>query len=61
MKRVTVVQFGGTISTKILIEDRGSVLILTSEQEWEASQKEGRVPVVVGFRREYVTGEIMEE
>jgi hypothetical protein len=55
MKRVTVIQFGGTISTKILIEDKGDVLVVTSQEEWEASQRESRAPVVVGFRREYVT------
>jgi hypothetical protein len=57
MKRVTVITFGGTISTKVLVEDRGSVLIVTSEGEWTASQRESREPVVVGFRREYVVEE----
>ena len=60
MKRVTVTQFGGTISRKILVEDKGDVLILTSEQEWERAQSENRPPVVVGFRREYVVEESQE-
>ena len=54
MERVTVVEFGGMISTKILIEDRGDVLILTSEEEFEKAERESRAPVVVGFRREYL-------
>jgi hypothetical protein len=57
MKRVTVVEFGGTISTKVLVEDLGAVLVVTSEREWEASQREAREPVVVGFRREFVVEE----
>lgn len=57
MKRVTVVEYGGTISTKILVEDRSDVLIVTSEKEWEASQRESRAPVVVGFRREFLAEE----
>ena len=61
MKRVTVVEFGGTISTKILVENRGDVLVVTREEEWEASQKESRPPIVVGFRREYLTKEIGTE
>ncbi len=61
MKRVTVIEFGGTISTKILVEDRGDVLILTSEKEWEASQRESRAPVVVGFRREFLTEDASQE
>jgi hypothetical protein len=60
MKRVTVIEFGDTISTKILVEDRGDVLILTTEQEWERSKIEKRPPVVVGFRREYVVEELFE-
>jgi hypothetical protein len=61
MKRVTVIQFGGTISTKILVEDKGDVLLVTSEEEWEASQRESRSPVVVGFRREFLTEAIAEK
>lgn len=60
MKRITVVEYGGTISTKVLIEDQGSVLIVTREEEWEACQRESRPPVVVGFRREYVAGNTEE-
>ena len=61
MKRITVMQFGGTISKKILVEDKGDVLILTSEEEWKRSQSESRPPIVVGFRREYVIEESPEK
>jgi len=57
MKRVTVTQFGGTIAQKIVVEDQGSVLILTTEEEWAKAERENRPPVVVGFRREYVVEE----
>jgi hypothetical protein len=54
MERVTVVQFGGAIVEKILVEDLGSVLLVMTEEEWSASQVENRAPVSVGFKREYV-------
>ena len=52
--RVTVIQYGGVFAEKILVEDRGEVLIVTTEEEWEASKREGRPPISVGFRREYL-------
>lgn len=55
MKRVTVIQYGGTIAEKILVEDRGDVLLVTTEEEWRASEIEQRSPISVGFRKEYVT------
>jgi hypothetical protein len=54
MNRVTVIQYGGTIAEKILVEDRGDVLIVTTEAEWRAAEVENRPPVTVGFRREYL-------
>ncbi len=52
-KRVTVCQYGGTIAEKVVVQDLGDVLILTTEEEWEASQRENRDPVTVGFKRQY--------
>ena len=54
MKRVTVLVYGGAIEEKFLVEDRGEVLILTTEEEWSAATAESRPPVVIGFRREYL-------
>jgi hypothetical protein len=54
MKRVTVVQFGGMTAEKILVEDKGDVLVVTTEEEWAASVAEKRPPVTVGFKREYL-------
>jgi hypothetical protein len=51
---VTVKEYGGTIAEKVLVEDRVDVLIVTTQEEWEKAQREGREPIVVGFRREYV-------
>jgi hypothetical protein len=58
MKKVTVIQYGGTIAEKILVEERGEVLIVTTEAEWRAAKAENRPPVTVGFRREYLIGTI---
>ena len=60
MKRVTVYIYGGTIAEKILVEDRGDVLLLTTEAEWSAAEKESRQPIVVGFRREYLAAQLSE-
>ncbi len=54
MKTVTVVVYGGTIEEKILVEDRGDVLVLTTKDEWRAAETENRPPVGVGFKREYL-------
>jgi hypothetical protein len=54
IRKVTVVQYGGMIAEKILIEDRGDVLVVTTEEEWNASQRENRPPISVGFKAEYV-------
>ncbi len=54
INRVTVVQYGGTIAEKILVEDRGDVLLVTTEEEWSTSQSENRPPVSVGFKAEYI-------
>ena len=53
-KRVTVIQYGGVVAEKILVEDRGDVLIVTTEEEWRVAESEGRPPISVGFRREYL-------
>lgn len=54
MKTVIVKQYGGSIAEKVVVEDRGDVLLVTTHEEWADSQREGREPIVVGFRREYV-------
>lgn len=54
MKRVIVTVYGGAIEEKILVEDRGEVLIVTTEEEFQSAKIENRTPVVVGFRREYL-------
>ena len=60
MKRITVRVFGGTTADKIVVEDKGDVLVVTTEEEWLAFQAENRVPVVVGFKREYVVEEYQD-
>jgi hypothetical protein len=54
MKTVNVVVYGGAIEEKILVEDRGDVLIVTTKDEWKVAEHENRPPVAVGFRREYL-------
>jgi hypothetical protein len=54
MKRVTVIVFGGAVEEKILVEDRGNVLLVTTEEEFALSVVQNRPPVAVGFRLEYL-------
>ena len=54
MNTVTVVEYGGKHVEKVLVEDKGDVLLVTTPQEWNDSQRESREPIVVGFRREYL-------
>jgi hypothetical protein len=54
LHRVTVIQYGGKVVEKILVEDRGDVLVVTSPEEWNVAQIEEREPVTVGFRREFL-------
>jgi hypothetical protein len=53
-RKVTVSVYGGTEAEKILVEELGDVLLLTTEEEWMAALQANRAPVVVGFRREYL-------
>jgi len=54
IKYVTVRQYGGRVVEKVLVKDQGDVLLVTTPEEWEISQREEREPVTVGFKREYV-------
>jgi hypothetical protein len=61
MKYVTVIQFGGAIVEKVLVKDLGDVVLVTTEDEWVASQNEARAPISIGFKREYVTSEYQKQ
>ena len=54
MQRVTVRVFGGATEEKILVNEEENVLIVTTEEEFKASERENRPPVAVGFRLEYL-------
>lgn len=58
---VTVKEYGDKVSQKVLVEEREGVLIVTTKEEWDRSQRESRAPIVVGFRREYLTESEREE
>jgi alpha-D-ribose 1-methylphosphonate 5-phosphate C-P lyase len=36
---------------RVVVEDRGDVVFVCREDEYEAAQKEGRQPIMVGFKR----------
>jgi|HubBroStandDraft_2_1064218.scaffolds.fasta_scaffold4098232_1 hypothetical protein len=53
-QNVTVREFGGRVVEKVLVEDLGDVILVTTPEEWKSSQIEQRKPVTVGFKREYI-------
>lgn len=50
---VTVIEYGGAIREKILVAETEDALLVTTRDEWDASQRDARTPVTVGFRKEY--------
>jgi hypothetical protein len=57
MTTVTVIVFGGKPVEKILVEDLGEVLLVTTPEEWAESNRLKRKPVTVGFKREYIVND----
>ena len=56
--RVIVRAYGGKKLERIVWEDVGAGVLLTTEGEFERAKAEGREPIVVGFPREDVLREI---
>lgn len=54
MQRVTVIVFGGRPVEKVLVEDLGAILLVTTPEEWNEAKLQKRQPVTVGFKREYI-------
>jgi hypothetical protein len=42
---------GGQTVTRIVVEDQGSVVLISTDEEVAIAEQEGRPPLVVGFRR----------
>ena len=59
-QQVTVNAFGGKRPSVIVVEDRGSVVMICKPSEFERAKAENRVPVAVGFHREDVVVEPSE-
>jgi len=57
IQQISVREYGGRIVEKILVEDLGEVVLVTTPEEWDLAQSEQRKPITVGFKKEYVLGE----
>ena len=55
-KQVTVVAARDEILSRILVSVENSVYFVCKSEEFEAARREGRQPICIGFRREYVVG-----
>jgi len=51
---VTVECFGGQTAQMIVVEDLGDILVVCTEQEFDAASAAGREPSTIGFRRSSV-------
>jgi hypothetical protein len=53
---VRVRLFGGAIAPRRVIVDRGNIVVICSEEEYRAAEKEDREPIGLGFPRIDVIG-----
>lgn len=56
-KIVTLVAFGGKLIQRRVVEDRGSVILICRDEEYQSASVEKRPPITVGFPRTSVIGE----
>jgi len=52
--RVVVQAAGNRKLRRIVVEDRAEVILISTEEEYASARAEGREPVSIGFRREWV-------
>jgi hypothetical protein len=50
-QQVTVNAFGGKLLSRVVVEDRGDVVLICKPEEFELAHTESRSPIAVGFRR----------
>jgi hypothetical protein len=53
---VKVVADRGEILNRVLVSVENDIYFVSKPEEFEAAKKEGREPICIGFRREYVVG-----
>ena len=53
-KDVHLIAHGDKIITRVIVSVDGDVYFVCKREEFEQAKKEGRDPVCVGFKREYV-------
>ncbi len=53
-KRVRLKAYGGEIIERRVVAVEGDTVAVCTEKEYAQAAKEGREPLSVGFRREYV-------
>lgn len=54
--KVTVIADKDEVLSRVLVSVENDVYFVCKPEEYQAAKKEGREPVCIGFRREYVLG-----
>jgi hypothetical protein len=52
--KVSLVQYGDKRIVRTLVAVENGYLFVCKEEEWEAARREGREPMCIGFRAEYL-------
>jgi hypothetical protein len=55
-KNVNLTAYGNEVITRVVVAVEKGVYFVCKREEYEAAMSEGREPVCIGFRREYVVG-----
>jgi hypothetical protein len=53
-KRVNLIAYGGEIINRIVVSVEGDVYFVCKSEEFAQAKLEGREPVCIGFRKQYI-------
>ena len=53
-KEVSVVQFDGSVIDRVLVAVENGYFFVCKREEWALAHREGREPICIGFRAEYL-------
>jgi hypothetical protein len=56
-KRITVVADKNKVLERVLVSVEDGVYFVCRDEEYDAARRDGREPVCIGFRREYILNE----
>jgi hypothetical protein len=54
VKEVNLIAYGNKVIRRVVVSVDGDVYFVCKSEEFEKAKQEGREPICVGFRREYI-------